>query len=428
MENYFINVKIFIASSGDVITERNHVDKIIEEVNNLISDNLGISYQAIKWEKNSLSEMGRPQDVINHQLKITECDLFLGILWCRFGTPTGGERKDGTRFESGTEEEFELAYQSWREKGTPHIMFFRCAKKIDTRNFSIAQYTKVNSFFEKFGYDKEHPGLVTEYGEIKEFDVKLRRLLVQHAFKINKMKYNHDHDYESKVDLGMHFRNLGFNQLFLPSTNSIRDNRKKEVLKKAKTIKLISHAGYSFIAHFGNIFRSIIENRLENGCKLQIVLTNPWSEIGALVSTSSLNGGNIKHRMIEDSYGINTFHDPINIINSSKWYQIKHKDSINGYKELRRKYDNIELRLTQHFILSSILVVDDECFIEPYLGLNMLDRQEKDMLTFELNIDSKSELFGYITDYFNLIWALSEGYEAYEQNINEYKRRLEMAK
>lgn len=51
MKNYFHNIRIFIASPGDVKTERKRVDRIVDEVNNLISNHLGIKYEVIKWEK-----------------------------------------------------------------------------------------------------------------------------------------------------------------------------------------------------------------------------------------------------------------------------------------------------------------------------------------------------------------------------------------
>lgn len=421
MKNYFHNIRIFIASPGDVKTERKRVDRIVDEVNNLISNHLGIKYEVIKWEKNAISEMGRPQEVINQQLNLKDCDLFLGILWSRFGSPTGATNREGTKFESGTEEEFELAYQGWTENRKPKVMFFRCARKLDAKKLNISQYKKVMDFFDKFNFDSKHPGLIIEYGEYRDFDFKLRQALVTHAFR-----FNEDRDVliRDNVDLNGYFKKLGFKKLFLPATNSKRDGLKKEILGKATSIKLVSHAGYSFISHFGNIFRGILEERLKDGCEVKIILTNPWSEIGALVATSSLNGKNLSKNIEKDSNGLIRFREPLHLIENSEWYQIKHRDSIAGYKELKRKFDNIELRISKYFILASVLIVDDECFVEPYLGLNMLDRQEKDMLTFELNFDSKSDLYNYMQNYFELVWTLSDEYVLYEKNINVYKHRL----
>jgi hypothetical protein len=66
--------------------------------------------------------LGRPQGVVNRQ--VGQFDVFIGIMWKRFGTPTG-------RAESGTDEEFNVALKSWKTTRTPRIMFY----------FSQAPYT-----------------------------------------------------------------------------------------------------------------------------------------------------------------------------------------------------------------------------------------------------------------------------------------------
>ena len=52
-----------------------------------------------KWEKDVFPAFGEDsQDVINKQIG-TDYNIFVGIMWKKFGTPT-------SRAESGTEEEF----------------------------------------------------------------------------------------------------------------------------------------------------------------------------------------------------------------------------------------------------------------------------------------------------------------------------------
>ena len=54
--------------------------------------------------------MGRPQDLINEDVK--KCDLFVLLLWRRWGTPSG-------KYSSGTEEEFDLACKLHKERDRP---------------------------------------------------------------------------------------------------------------------------------------------------------------------------------------------------------------------------------------------------------------------------------------------------------------------
>jgi hypothetical protein len=58
-----------------------------------------------------------PQGIVDENLRIADCDLFVGILWNRFGTPTA----DG---KTGTEHEFSIAHEAWKRSKSPEIMFY----------------------------------------------------------------------------------------------------------------------------------------------------------------------------------------------------------------------------------------------------------------------------------------------------------------
>ncbi len=77
--------------------------------------------ELLRWETHALPGAGRPQEVITRA--IGDYDVFVGVMWRRFGTPTG-------RAGSGTEEEFENAYKTWFMHGRPRILFY----------FSLAPY------------------------------------------------------------------------------------------------------------------------------------------------------------------------------------------------------------------------------------------------------------------------------------------------
>ena len=63
---------------------------------------MGFDLKPLGWE-DALPGKGRPQEVINKDVE--QCDLFVMLLWNRWGTPPGGS----SAYTSGTEEEFELA-------------------------------------------------------------------------------------------------------------------------------------------------------------------------------------------------------------------------------------------------------------------------------------------------------------------------------
>jgi len=100
-------LRIFVASPGDVADERRRLDEVVRELSRDVAAPYGITLELKRWETHMRPGVGRDgQDVINRQ--IGTYDLFVGILWNRFGKPTD-------RAESGTREEFDQAYARWPE-------------------------------------------------------------------------------------------------------------------------------------------------------------------------------------------------------------------------------------------------------------------------------------------------------------------------
>jgi hypothetical protein len=77
--------------------------------------------------------------VINEQIGVF--DIFVGIMWKRFGTPTG-------EAHGGTEEEFRLALTRWAARRQPHIMFYFSSAQSapPTTSEEVEQLSKVVAF------------------------------------------------------------------------------------------------------------------------------------------------------------------------------------------------------------------------------------------------------------------------------------------
>ena len=69
-------------------------------------------------------------------------------------------------------------------------------------------------------------------------------------------------------------------------------------------------------------------------------------------------------------------------------------------------------------------MTDDNCFIEPYLPINLDKRYEEGMLTFELKLSKYSYLYNHNKDYFEFLWKISDDIDTYHQNIENYKSIL----
>lgn len=156
-------LRIFVASPNDVAAERDHVSAVVEELNRDIAPRAGLFLEAVRWETHVTPNMGRPQQVIFEQ--IGSVDIFIGIMWQRFGTPTGVAG-------SGAEEEFEQAYASWQQTGRPRMLCYFSRVPIEPPpNVSTAdQLLKVARFCERL----EAAGLNGAYTSVSEFKDKLR--------------------------------------------------------------------------------------------------------------------------------------------------------------------------------------------------------------------------------------------------------------
>ena len=164
-------LKVFVASPGDVVDERNALEQVIRDLNIILGAKQGIQLDLIKWETHAFSNIGDDvQSVINEQIG-DDYDIFIGVLWKRFGTPT-------KRAMSGTAEEFNLAYE--RFKNNPdkiRVMFYFKETPVSPSELDPEQLALIKQFRNELG---EKGALYWSYTETEEF-INLARLhLSQH--------------------------------------------------------------------------------------------------------------------------------------------------------------------------------------------------------------------------------------------------------
>lgn len=112
-------VRVFLASPGDLNDERRLVKEAADEINRRTAPHLGYRVELLGWE-DTLPGAGRPQSLINQELD--RCELFVGMIWKKWGTPPATRGP----YSSGFEEEFERALLRLKDTGKPEIaMYFR---------------------------------------------------------------------------------------------------------------------------------------------------------------------------------------------------------------------------------------------------------------------------------------------------------------
>jgi hypothetical protein len=161
MEKY----TVFVASPSDVKKERDLLENVIEEVNLTHGAPLGYELELWKYEDNAFPSAGKPQDVINSIAKPYQ--LFIGIMWKRFGTPTSNSG-------SGTEEEYNKAFEAWQKKQVIDIMFYFCKKPVSPN--SLEEIEQIGKVF-KFKEAMNSKSFIWDYNNPKDFQEKIRKHL-----------------------------------------------------------------------------------------------------------------------------------------------------------------------------------------------------------------------------------------------------------
>jgi hypothetical protein len=116
-------IAVFVGSPGDVAEERKIVAQAVDDLNVGFASSRGLIVELKRWETHVWPGFGEDaQDVIND--RVGQYDIFVGIFWNRFGTPTA-------RAQSGSAEEFERAYTIWKTHKRPSLMLYFRRSPVD---------------------------------------------------------------------------------------------------------------------------------------------------------------------------------------------------------------------------------------------------------------------------------------------------------
>ena len=112
-------ITLFVASPGDVATERQHVADVAAALNRNTAAERDVQFRVLDWKTDvrpGVHKQG-PQGPIDDDLPVGNCDIVVGILWKRLGLPI--PEMDG---ETGTEHEILNAVTAWRKSGKPEMV------------------------------------------------------------------------------------------------------------------------------------------------------------------------------------------------------------------------------------------------------------------------------------------------------------------
>ncbi len=159
--------RVFVASPSDVQSERDLLESVVDEINDL-ARSTGQILRLIRWEKDVRPGVGEdPQDVIDRQVGVA--DVTIVIFWKRLGTPS-------ERAASGTVAEFRRAVmQAIADPEREVFTYFKTAL-IDLHKDDLAQAAAVRSFKDTIAPTT----LISEFRNSDQF----RRLAGRHLLDV----------------------------------------------------------------------------------------------------------------------------------------------------------------------------------------------------------------------------------------------------
>lgn len=141
---------VFIASPSDLQEERIAIEEVTKELNLTFGIKQNIVIELLKWETHSAPGISQihPQEIINEDIG-NEYDIFIGLLWKKFGTPT---EKAG----SGTEEEFLNAFDRFinKKENIQVLFYFKDAVPKSLKEINATELIKIENFKTKLSEKK----------------------------------------------------------------------------------------------------------------------------------------------------------------------------------------------------------------------------------------------------------------------------------
>jgi formylglycine-generating enzyme required for sulfatase activity len=169
-------VRLFIGSPSDVATERSYVADVAAALNHNMADERDVQFKVVGWETDARARVHKQgaQGPIDEDLPVEQCDIVVGILWKRLGTPI---REMGG--ETGTEHEIRAAIAASRQSGRPEVVL--CINKAP---YFTEDEEEIEQAALVVKFRKEIRGLELAYNGAADFRDKIRdyleKYLIQH--------------------------------------------------------------------------------------------------------------------------------------------------------------------------------------------------------------------------------------------------------
>ncbi|KUJ50078.1 NACHT domain-containing protein [Chryseobacterium sp. JAH] len=139
-------IRVFVSCPGDVSDEKDIIKEVCKSVNHQLSiKDRGIFFEVLDFKDIVAPWGNRSQEDIN--FRFSGYDIYIGLLWMRYGTASGADDPaTGKPYGSGTEEEFRLAVEKFKDGQKIAIYFFFKEPRKSTSIKETEDLLKVQKF------------------------------------------------------------------------------------------------------------------------------------------------------------------------------------------------------------------------------------------------------------------------------------------
>jgi hypothetical protein len=235
-------IRVFISCPGDVNPEKQIVRNVCDSISKIYGASRNIKVKPIDWENEIIPEITGEgaQSVIDSQLEDYDYDIYIGILWTRFG-----DKMDKGR--TPTEWEFECAFNRMRATGRPKIQFYFKTEKFFPRNsYEANQIINIIKFKEE---QLQSTGYYKNFKQKEDFQrwvfefilnyVENYKVIIGESLPLSTVKFQKvPHYIDRKV---IHMKNYESKEFYLLSDNLANDT--VDLVRKQNRLVLLGNAG-----------------------------------------------------------------------------------------------------------------------------------------------------------------------------------------
>ncbi|MCP3962008.1 MAG: hypothetical protein GY719_29550 [bacterium] len=169
-------MKIFLASPSDVANYKQATKRVTDRLNEENGVKLGseLFLEVVDWNSHIAPLMSLPESAVLEEVEIGDNDLFLGIAWLSFDNLLGEATPATADFGPSTERNFELAFNSWKDRDPARCLLYRCMRLPEKlTDINGKAFDRITRYFSRFHLGDNNPATYSEFNSSTDLEEQL---------------------------------------------------------------------------------------------------------------------------------------------------------------------------------------------------------------------------------------------------------------